>query len=457
MVIDGMPERERVDVSLVALATRAVTNDARSRYEGAKATLGSMTGAWDVKDDEGGKKRAARGTRRADETSAYMLPRERRHAPVKATKTNDRGPSALETLRERSRTLTTDLDEALTAASEATADRRRSAEDLRASGSRRGASLAEKSALKDAEEALRHAEAAERRVKSEAERRVKLAEDKARKEQKDKEAKERASAAAATVKETKTKPADKAKTSSSKKSASSPQLTKLKNNPNAVVEVCKFVVPALFAWIIRQPRINQLKKRNKELQSKFQSSTLNKNASNIDASKLRQQVVELREERDAALREAQDSRDAAESVMQRRKQHKEVTIKKMAADHSAQLKKVREETAKEIKEAKALEVGARWRENACRRLKNQAEARASELEKKIEELERKINALENVKKAAQNVGQGVQNAAKGAVELFRRGSMRITGGNAAPAGAQESMPIENDAPSSSENNKKGRK
>ena len=142
---------------------------------------------------------------------------------------------------------------------------------------------------------MRHAEAAERRVKSEAERRVKLAEDKARKEQKDKEAKERASAAAATVKETKTKPADKAKTSSSKKSASSPQLTKLKNNPNAVVEVCKFIVPALFAWIIRQPRINQLKKRNKELQSKFQSSTLNKNASNIDASKLRQQVVELRE------------------------------------------------------------------------------------------------------------------------------------------------------------------
>merc|ERR1712216_682940 len=67
------------------------------------------------------------------------------------------------------------------------------------------------------------------------------------------------------------------------------------------------------------------------------------------------------------------------------------------------VKKVRAEAAKDVSDAKALEIGARWREEACRRMKNRAVAEAETLRAQIAALEKKVDDLEATKLRAQLV------------------------------------------------------
>lgn len=179
-----------------------------------------------------------------------------------------------------------------------------------------------------------------------------------------------------------------------------------------VVELAKFALPALLTWLVNRKKI-------KELNGKLDSMTQAKVRAALEATKLRQEVVELRHDLDLAEREAEDIQKASEQFMQRRNSVKEVKMKHMAVDHNDQMRKVREDAQKEINEAKALEVGARWREEACRRMKNRAVAEAEELRKKIEELEAKIKRIEDAQREerVEAVKNTVQNAAKSFVRM----------------------------------------
>jgi hypothetical protein len=187
-----------------------------------------------------------------------------------------------------------------------------------------------------------------------------------------------------------------------------------------VVEVGKFVLPAVVAWFARQPTVRKLR-------TDLNAMTTAKIRAALEATKLRAQLVELREKLALAEAESADVQAASEKLMTRRNSVKEVKCKQMAVDHVNLVKKVRAEAAKDVSDAKALEIGARWREEACRRMKNRAVAEAETLRAQIAALEKKVDDLEH-KRHAENV-EAVKNTVVGGFDkiksLAKHASMKI--------------------------------
>ena len=223
-----------------------------------------------------------------------------------------------------------------------------------------------------------------------------------------------------------------------------------------VVELAKFALPALLTWLVNRKKI-------KNLTGNLEKMTQAKVRAALEATKLRQEVVDLRHDLDLAERDAEDIQQASEQLMQRRNSVKEVKMKHMAVDHIDQMRKVRENAQKEINEAKALEVGARWREEACRRMKNRATAEAEELRKKIEELEAKIKRIEDNQREerVEAVKSTVQNVAKNFVrmasKIARKEEPKVVEAPAEPAPEPAPEPEQQDAGGKKKKSKKKNK
>ena len=395
------------DASLVTLAARATAGSARSRYDAARATLGMMTGEWDARTRAGGKKTTTARERRRATTRGNAARREGGNG--NANGDSGLGPNPYETLRKKSSAVLFENEVASSAREVATA-RRRAAEELRASGSKRDATKEEREALMRAEESLVKAERAarevERAAKAEAARAAKA-----------EAATEKAAAAASRSSATPS-----SSSSSSKRSAvrASSDGRATVNAMGVVVEVGKFVLPAVVAWFARQPTVRKLR-------TDLNAMTTAKIRAALEATKLRAQLVELREKLALAEAESADVQAASEKLMTRRNSVKEVKCKQMAVDHVNLVKKVRAEAAKDVSDAKALEIGARWREEACRRMKNRAVAEAETLRAQIAALEKKVDDLEH-KRHAENV-EAVKNTVVGGFDkiksLAKHASMKI--------------------------------
>ena len=399
------------DASLVTLAARATAGSARSRYDAARATLGMMTGEWDARTRAGGKKTTTARERRRATTRGNAARRE--GGKGNANGDSGLGPKPYETLRKKSSAVLFENEVASSAREVATA-RRRAAEELRASGSKRDATKEEREALMRAEESLVKAERAarevERAAKAEAARAAKA------------EAKEAAAAEKAAAAASRSSATPSSSSSSSKRSAvrASSDGRATHNAMGVVVEVGKFVLPAVVAWFARQPTVRKLR-------TDLNAMTTAKIRAALEATKLRAQLVELREKLALAEAESADVQAASEKLMTRRNSVKEVKCKQMAVDHVNLVKKVRAEAAKDVSDAKALEIGARWREEACRRMKNRAVAEAETLRAQIAALEKKVDDLEH-KRHAENV-EAVKNTVVGGFDkiksLAKHASMKI--------------------------------
>ena len=399
------------DASLVTLAARATAGSARSRYDAARATLGMMTGEWDARTRAGGKKTTTARERRRATTRGNAARRE--GGKGNANGDSGLGPNPYETLRKKSSAVLFENEVASSAREVATA-RRRAAEELRASGSKRDATKEEREALMRAEESLVKAERAarevERAAKAEAARAAKA------------EAKEAAAAEKAAAAASRSSATPSSSSSSSKRSAvrASSDGRATRNAMGVVVEVGKFVLPAVVAWFARQPTVRKLR-------TDLNAMTTAKIRAALEATKLRAQLVELREKLALAEAESADVQAASEKLMTRRNSVKEVKCKQMAVDHVNLVKKVRAEAAKDVSDAKALEIGARWREEACRRMKNRAVAEAETLRAQIAALEKKVDDLEH-KRHAENV-EAVKNTVVGGFDkiksLAKHASMKI--------------------------------
>ena len=410
------------DASLVELAMRATAGSARSRYDAARATLGMMTGEWDARTRAGGKKTTTARERRRATTRGNAARRE--GGKRNANGDSGLGPNPYETLRKKSSAVLFENEVASSAREVATA-RRRAAEELRASGSKRDATKEEREALMRAEESLVKAERAarevERAAKAEAARAAK-AEAAARAEAARLEAKEAAAAEKAAAAASRSSATPSSSSSSSKRSAvrASSDGRATDNAMGVVVEVGKFVLPAVVAWFARQPTVRKLR-------TDLNAMTTAKIRAALEATKLRAQLVELREKLALAEAESADVQAASEKLMTRRNSVKEVKCKQMAVDHVNLVKKVRAEAAKDVSDAKALEIGARWREEACRRMKNRAVAEAETLRAQIAALEKKVDDLEH-KRHAENV-EAVKNTVVGGFDkiksLAKHASMKI--------------------------------
>ena len=402
------------DVSLVELAARATAGSARSRYDAARATLGMMTGEWDARTRAGGKKTTTARERRRATTRGNAARRE--GGKRNANGDSGLGPNPYETLRKKSSAVLFENEVASSAREVATA-RRRAAEELRASGSKRDATKEEREALMRAEESLVKAERAAREVE-----RAAKAEAAARAEAARLEAKEAAAAEKAAAAASRSSATPSSSSSSSKRSAvrASSDGRATDNAMGVVVEVGKFVLPAVVAWFARQPTVRKLR-------TDLNAMTTAKIRAALEATKLRAQLVELREKLALAEAESADVQAASEKLMTRRNSVKEVKCKQMAVDHVNLVKKVRAEAAKDVSDAKALEIGARWREEACRRMKNRAVAEAETLRAQIRALEKKVDDLEH-KRHAENV-EAVKNTVVGGFDkiksLAKHASMKI--------------------------------
>ena len=402
------------DASLVTLAMRATAGSARARYDAARATLGMMTGEWDARTRAGGKKTTTARERRRATTRGNASKREggKRHAHGDS----GLGPNPHETLRKKSSAVLFENEVASSAREVATA-RRRAAEESRASGSKRDATKEEREALMRAEESLVKAERAAREVE-----RAAKAEAAARAEAARLEAKEAAAAEKAAAAASRSSATPSSSSSSSKRSAvrASSDGRATDNAMGVVVEVGKFVLPAVVAWFARQPTVRKLR-------TDLNAMTTAKIRAALEATKLRAQLVELREKLALAEAESADVQAASEKLMTRRNSVKEVKCKQMAVDHVNLVKKVRAEAAKDVSDAKALEIGARWREEACRRMKNRAVAEAETLRAQIAALEKKVDDLEH-KRHAENV-EAVKNTVVGGFDkiksLAKHASMKI--------------------------------
>ena len=395
----------------MTLAARATAGSARSRYDAARATLGMMTGEWDARTRAGGKKTTTARERRRATTRGNAARRE--GGKGNANGDSGLGPNPYETLRKKSSAVLFENEVASSAREVATA-RRRAAEELRASGSKRDATKEEREALMRAEESLVKAERAarevERAAKAEAARAAKA------------EAKEAAAAEKAAAAASRSSATPSSSSSSSKRSAvrASSDGRATGNAMGVVVEVGKFVLPAVVAWFARQPTVRKLR-------TDLNAMTTAKIRAALEATKLRAQLVELREKLALAEAESADVQAASEKLMTRRNSVKEVKCKQMAVDHVNLVKKVRAEAAKDVSDAKALEIGARWREEACRRMKNRAVAEAETLRAQIAALEKKVDDLEH-KRHAENV-EAVKNTVVGGFDkiksLAKHASMKI--------------------------------
>ena len=395
------------DASLVTLAARATAGSARSRYDAARATLGMMTGEWDARTRAGGKKTTTARERRRATTRGNAARRE--GGKGNANGDSGLGPNPYETLRKKSSAVLFENEVASSAREVATA-RRRAAEELRASGSKRDATKEEREALMRAEESLVKAERAAREV------------ERAAKAEAARAAKEAAAAEKAAAAASRSSATPSSSSSSSKRSAvrASSDGRATVNAMGVVVEVGKFVLPAVVAWFARQPTVRKLR-------TDLNAMTTAKIRAALEATKLRAQLVELREKLALAEAESADVQAASEKLMTRRNSVKEVKCKQMAVDHVNLVKKVRAEAAKDVSDAKALEIGARWREEACRRMKNRAVAEAETLRAQIAALEKKVDDLEH-KRHAENV-EAVKNTVVGGFDkiksLAKHASMKI--------------------------------
>ena len=431
--------RDDDDESLVGLAARATAGSARARYDAARATLGMMTGEWDATRRAGGKKTSATTTtarerRRATTTTNAARGRRRRGDENE----NWVGTNPHETLRKKSSAVLFE-NEVVSSAREVAEARRRAARELRASGSKRDATREEREALMRAEEALVKAERAarevEREAKAEAARAAKAEAaaraDAARLEAKEAATAEKAAAAAEKAAAAAEKAAAAVSRSSATPSSSSSSSKRAAarassdggatgNAMGVVVEVGKFVLPAVVAWLARQPTVRKLR-------ADLNAMTTAKIRAALEATTLRAQLVELREKLALAEAESADVQAASEKLMTRRNSVKEVKCKQMAVDHVNLVKKVRAEAAKDVSDAKALEIGARWREEACRRMKNRAVAETETLRAQIAALEKKIDDLEN-KRRAENI-EAVKSTVVGGFDkiksLAKHASMKI--------------------------------
>lgn len=456
------------DVSLVGLAAAAAMGSAASRYAEAKTILGSMTGTWAEARES---KRAASsktttmrtskgrganttndGVREAVETTTASY--ERRHAAEtrrgeKAGKAGEAaaasggfGPNPYATLEKKSTEVLFE-NEVVALANEVARERERAVRDMRAKGmASRDASAEERRALGRAEEALRRAKAEQKRAEKDA-RREAAAMGKKR------GAKD---STAAVVKKSSSN--EKAVERAPAKSKETPEKEKRANKERrvgvaapaaagvgrVVVEIGKFVLPAVIAWFARQREID-------ELTLDLERVTAAKARADEEASKIRAKLVELRQELALAEKTIADQKSAAETLMNRRNSVKEVKMKQMAVDHNGQMKKVREDAAKEIQHAKSLEIGARWREEACRRMKNRAEATADELREKIEKLEAELERVKSaadeenpVAKVQHAVGDAVHRVASLAKSASKLGRPQAKDANAKSSGSKIPKP-----------------
>ena len=454
---DGPRATTTSDVSIVGLAVAATARAVDARYAAAKATLSSMTGDWEdaaggttrgkeARGDDEKKKRAGRGMTAEDvraDAVKKAVSHERRMAASAArggssssssTTSSSSSPSSAsagEALRSKANGFF--FSEVRAGVDELSRETSKAKAEARSSANRGNAKATTAAVVKKSKEDARAAS--------------------------DNDKKKRAEPAKTKPKVEKKKPAEKKKQSrqppqrrASKSDAGDDDEDEDGSPMGVVVELAKFALPALLTWLVNRKKIN-------ELNGKLDSMTQAKVRAALEATKLRQEVVELRHDLDLAEREAEDIQKASEQFMQRRNSVKEVKMKHMAVDHNDQMRKVREDAQKEINEAKALEVGARWREEACRRMKNRAVAEAEELRKKIEELEAKIKRIEDAQREerVEAVKNTVQNAAKSFVRMASKIARKEEPKVEAPAAPAPEPASEPEEPVAGGKKKKGKK
>jgi len=415
------------DASVSSLAIRAVSGDIVSRYGAAEATLGSMTRAW------------ARGGS-SDGTTTTKTTK----GTVEETKT-----SARETLKTISNTMF---------ASEVTQGVREVAAAERAAKSKKTKTQT-KTKTTTAVATTQVLPSAKKTMKKETKKVVEVKDVavNAKKTKAMTPTKEEAPARGVEAK-VETKAEAKTKTSKARGAAAS---TAVPGDANPAIEIVKFVLPAICGWLARQRSVSALKK-------KLEDMTMKKVANATEANKLRREIVDLRDELKRASSAFEDAQESAETMMARKTAGKEIKMKQMALDHAEQLRKERAECFEEVRAAKALEVGARWREEACRKMKNRAIEEAAALEKKVAELEKKLKDMqEDKRKETQEKIKGtVLNAVKSFQSFGRRSSankepvVEETPAAAAPK-EEETAPVENAppvvvSPNKSKNKKKSR-
>jgi len=399
------------------LAIRAVSGEIVSRYGAAEATLGSMTRAW------------ARGGS-SDGTPT-----------TKTTKgtTEETKTSAKETLKTISNTMFT--SEVTQGVREMAAAERAARAKKTKTETKTTTAFATTQVLPSAKKTMKKETKTVVEVKNVAPVAVNAKKTKAMTPTKEEapargvEAKVEAKAKAKTKTKTKTRKARGAAAS-----------TAATGDANPAIEIVKFVLPAICGWIARQRSVSALKK-------KLEDMTMKKVANATEATKLRREIVDLRDELKRASSAFEDVQESAEAMMTRKTAGKEIKMKQMALDHAEQLRKERAECFEEVRAAKALEVGARWREEACRKMKNRAIEEAAALEKKVAELEKKLKEMqEDKRKETQEKIKGtVLNAVKSFQSFGRRSSAnKEPVVEDAPAAAapkeEETAPVENAPP-----------
>ena len=421
------------DVSIVGLAIAASARAVDARYAAARATLSSMTGEWE--DSENGARTRRRGNNEDGKTKTKtkkkggggMTPEDVRADAVKKAVSHERRMAA-SAAREgvSSSSASSSASSASSSAGEALRSKangfffsevRAGVDELSRETSKAKAEARSRTASANRGNAKKTTTTAKASVKAV----VKTSKEDARVADND-EKKKRPEPVKTKPNVEEEKPMEKKKQRQQQQQR--PQRRASKSDDvdkdegedgfptGVVVELAKFALPALLTWLVNRKKI-------KDLTGNLEKMTQAKVRAALEATKLRQEVVDLRHDLDLAERDAEDIQKASEQLMQRRNSVKEVKMKHMAVDHIDQMRKVREDAQKEINEAKALEVGARWREEACRRMKNRATAEAEELRKKIEELEAKIKRIEDDQREerVEAVKSTVQNVAKNFVRM----------------------------------------
>ena len=405
------------DASVSSLAIRAVSGEIVSRYGAAEATLGSMTRAW----ARGGSSDGTPTTKTTKDT------------------TEERKTSAKETLKTISNTMFT--SEVTQGVREMAAAERAARAKKTKTETKTTTAVATTQVLPSAKKTMKKETKMVVEVKNVAPVAVNAKKTKAMTPTKE-EAPARGVEAKVEAK-AKTKTKTKTKTRKARGAAASTAAT---GDANPAIEIVKFVLPAICGWIARQRSVSALKK-------KLEDMTMKKVANATEANKLRREIVDLRDELKRASSAFEDVQESAEAMMTRKTAGKEIKMKQMALDHAEQLRKERAECFEEVRAAKALEVGARWREEACRKMKNRAIEEAAALEKKVAELEKKLKEMqEDKRKETQEKIKGtVLNAVKSFQSFGRRSSAnKEPVVEDAPAAAapkeEENAPVENAPP-----------
>ena len=401
------------DASVSSLAIRAVSGEIVSRYGAAEATLGSMTRAW----ARGGSSDGTPTTKTTKDT------------------TEERKTSAKETLKTISNTMFT--SEVTQGVREMAAAERAARAKKTKTETKTTTAFATTQVLLSAKKTMKKETKMVVEVKNVAPVAVNAKKTKAMTP-----TKEEAPARGVEAK-VEAKAKTKTKTRKARGAAASTAAT---GDANPAIEIVKFVLPAICGWIARQRSVSALKK-------KLEDMTMKKVANATEANKLRREIVDLRDELKRASSAFEDVQESAEAMMTRKTAGKEIKMKQMALDHAEQLRKERAECFEEVRAAKALEVGARWREEACRKMKNRAIEEAAALEKKVAELEKKLKEMqEDKRKETQEKIKGtVLNAVKSFQSFGRRSSAnKEPVVEDAPAAAapkeEENAPVENAPP-----------